>query len=484
MCPGNSTILRIENLHVTLSGKNIIRDVSLEIKKGEQWAIYGEYGSGKTVLAHTLAGHHHYSGFIEFPEVISSDWSNSVWVVDLQHRFKDLQNQTNFYYQQRYNAFDSEATRTLADELAGFQDDNNGNLTKKNLLAIFQLNELLDEPLVQLSNGENKRLQLLKAILNRHRLLILDEPFTGLDNAGRKIVNEILTTVSEAGQAILLFTSRNYFPDCFNRFSYLQQGRLFLKEIPADQVEKNEIPSHVRPRELPLGVNPDFPDFEFAVRMHEVNVQYGEKHILKNINWTVEKSACWSLTGPNGAGKSTLLSLITADNPQAYANDIVLFDRKRGSGESIWEIKQKIGFLSPELHLYFDPAATAFTALASGFFDTIGLFRRLNPHQESKVWEWLQFLECAEHAHLLLSGLPASLQRLILLARSMIKSPPLLILDEPCQGLDALQTGFTLGLVDQYCRQNGAGLIFVSHYSSEFPSCISCNLRLEKGRIV
>jgi molybdate transport system ATP-binding protein len=157
---------------------------------------------------------------------------------------------------------------------------------------------------------------------------------------------------------------------------------------------------------------------------------------------------------------------------------------KRGTGESIWDIKQKIGYLSPEIQLYFDPAATAFSAIASGFFDTIGLFRSLNPQQEQAVWEWLRFLKCATYAHRLLNGLPTGMQRLILLARVMIKSPPLLILDEPCQGLDTGQTRFALDLIDQYCRRLAAGLIFVSHYIGEFPECIQAHLRLEKGRMV
>ncbi len=179
-----------------------------------------------------------------------------------------------------------------------------------------------------------------------------------------------------------------------------------------------------------------------------------------------------------------MLSHITADNPQAYANDIYLFDRKRGSGESIWEIKQKIGYLSPELELYFDPAATAFTALASGLFDTIGLFRRLSADQEQYINEWLQFLDCADYGNRLLSSLPTGLQRMILLGRSLIKTPPLLILDEPCQGLDAPRTALALHIIDRYCAQFGASLIFVSHYEDEFPACIGQTLRLRKGIIV
>jgi molybdate transport system ATP-binding protein len=236
-------------------------------------------------------------------------------------------------------------------------------------------------------------------------------------------------------------------------------------------------------KDFPSGLDFNYSDFRYAVRMLNVDVQYGGKKILDGINWEIGKGACWALTGQNGAGKSTLLSLITADHPQAYANDIFLFDRKRGSGESIWEIKQKIGYLSPELQLYFDPMATVYSAVASGLFDTIGLFRTLNTEQEKYVWEWLEYLDVTNFASRLLKSLPAGLQRMILLGRAMFKRPPLLILDEPCQGLDAEQTAFTISLIDQYCRRFGAGLIFVSHYKEDFPTCIRQTLHLDNGRM-
>ena len=135
--------------------------------------------------------------------------------------------------------------------------------------------------------------------------------------------------VSQAGQALLLFTSRNYFPECFNRFGWLQHGLFYIKEIPEAAEIQTEISLSLKQKNLPAAVHFAYPDFQYAVRMQQVHIQYGDKKILDNINWAVEKGACWSLTGPNGAGKSTLLSLITADNPQAYANDIILFDRKR-----------------------------------------------------------------------------------------------------------------------------------------------------------
>lgn len=478
----NPVWLRMESLGVKIGGKEILRDISLEIRAGEQWAVFGEAGTGKTVWAHTLAGGHMFSGSIDFPERKGIRLEKNVLVVDQQHRFRDLQNQSNFYYQQRYNSFDAEATITVREDLSGLEGSNQ-SLSKPELLDTFHLTALLDEPLIQLSNGENKRIQILKAVLRFPYLLILDEPFTGLDTEGRQLLDGILEKLSRAGQRLLLFSSRDHLPGCFNRQARLQQGTLapVKKEMAVRSFSSAAL---IRSeKDFPSSLSFAYPDFQYAVRMHQVNIRYEEKNILEGIDWELRKGSRCVLTGHNGAGKSTLLSLVTGDNPQAYANEIYLFDRRRGTGESIWEIKQKTGFLSPELQLYFDPSATAFTALASGLFDTIGLFRSLSDIQEKLVMEWLELLDCTSYSHRLLSSLPMGIQRLILLGRAMIKTPPLLVLDEPCQGLDASQTGFAINMIDRYCRIYQSTLIYVSHYTEDYPPAMDQILRLHKGRI-
>jgi molybdate transport system ATP-binding protein len=215
--------------------------------------------------------------------------------------------------------------------------------------------------------------------------------------------------------------------------------------------------------------------------MIDTTIRYGEHTILQNINWTVRKGERWNVSGPNGAGKSTLLSLITADNPQAYANEIWLFDKRRGTGETIWDIKKKIGFVSPELHLYFDTGATAASVIASGFFDTIGLFRTLNQEQDAAVENWLQLLALQPFRNRRLAQLSTGQQRMVLLARALIKNPPLLILDEPCQGLDEQQTTQLREIVTTLCETFGTTLIYVSHYQQELPACIDHWLKLHKG---
>ena len=158
----------------------------------------------------------------------------------------------------------------------------------------------------------------------------------------------------------------------------------------------------------------------------------------------------------------------------------MLFDRQRGSGETIWDIKQRIGFVSPELHLYFDYSASSREVIASGWFDTIGLFRTLTPAQDEQVSRWIQLLKLENMGSRRLAELSAGQQRMVLLARALIKNPPLLILDEPCQGLDPLQTAEFKYLVDQVCEQFGTTLIFVSHYPEDVPSCVDHFLSLEK----
>jgi molybdate transport system ATP-binding protein len=208
-------------------------------------------------------------------------------------------------------------------------------------------------------------------------------------------------------------------------------------------------------------------------------VAYGNKKILSNINWQINRGERWLLKGVNGSGKSTLISLITGDHPQAYANKVFLFDKKRGSGESIWDIKKKIGFVSPELHWYFDKTISVYNTIASGFFDTIGVYKKLSDEQHNIVHQWLSFLNLTTKSEFSLSALSTSQQRLALLARALIKNPPLLILDEPCQGLDEQQVKDFVALIDDLFNQSNRTLIYVSHYENEIPKCINKCLNLD-----
>ncbi|WP_439580986.1 ABC transporter ATP-binding protein [Dyadobacter bucti] len=194
----------------------------------------------------------------------------------------------------------------------------------------------------------------------------------------------------------------------------------------------------------------------------------------------------WALSGANGSGKSTLLSIITADNPQRFANDFELFDQKRGGvGASIWDIKQKIGHVSPELHLYFPRNTTVFKTIASGFFDATGVFfKKLSDTQIERVHEVAELLHVHDLIEKDFSQLSKGQQRMVLLARALVKNPPLLILDEPCQGLDTEAIEYFKSVVDAICDTPERTLIYVSHYPEEIPGCVTKTLRLSKGKVM
>jgi molybdate transport system ATP-binding protein len=291
---------------------------------------------------------------------------------------------------------------------------------------------------------------------------------------------------------ILLITSSREIPDCITHIGQLAKGRWsfcgpragFHHPSQPNTTEQLNTAILTRLRQAAQDDATAGDDFSVAVKMVNTTIKYGEATILNHINWEVRKGERWNVSGPNGAGKSTLLSLITADNPQAYANEIWLFDRRRGTGETIWDIKRKIGFVSPELHLYFDTGANCFEVIASGLFDTIGLVRPLTAQQEERTLLWMQLLSLQELRTRRLAQLSTGQQRMVLLARALIRNPPMLILDEPSQGLDEEQTAYFKSLVTALCEAFNKTLIYVSHYRQELPACIDKFLQLEKGTMV
>ncbi len=465
-------MISIDNVSVTLAGRQILDNISLVIGSDQCWAVTGASGSGKTTFAKVLTGsvfHQgvvRYSGFNEDPVI---------QFVPQEHQFRNAQNTNDLYYQQRYNSTESDDSLKVGDLVNGDSD----------WVKLLHLDGLLGRPLLQLSNGENKRLQLAQKLASNPRILILDNPFLGLDADARRVLDEVLSHLVKNGLQVILITTSQSLPDWITHVALLDEGCLKFAGARGDLPSQAPNPKTFQGFEQLLSfAAPPTAEFDIAIRMHKVNIEYEQKHVLRDIDWIVKKGECWSLSGPNGAGKSTLLSLVTGDNPQAYANEIYLFDRRRGTGESIWDIKRNIGFVSPELHLYFNQSSSCSEVVASGLFDTIGLFRVLSDEQQILVDKWLEVLGLGNCRHRSLQAMSRGEQRLAMLGRALMKNPPMLILDEPTQGLDQQQVDFFKGLVDFVCNVFGTTLIYVSHYVEDIPGCVKYFIRLEDGRVV
>ncbi|MGX5820240.1 ATP-binding cassette domain-containing protein [Chitinophaga lutea] len=484
----------MEHITVRHLDKTLFRDFSWEIRTGEHWAVVGNSGSGKTSLLHTILGknnvingsirHYFYDRYRETHQIDDPyfNYRRLIAQVGHHHDFRNLSHTTDFYYQQRFNSMDSGDAPTVSAYLGDRMEDP--------LLAPLQIGPLAGKELIKLSNGETRRVMIARALLDSPSLLLLDNPFMGLDVAARQTFHGIVDHVAAAGATIVLVTTPREIPPAITHVLHLDEGRIagtytreaFLAQYREEDTSAGSDLDEALLASLIAGTEPE--RFDFIIQMENIRVRYGPHQILDGIDWTVRQHEQWALLGPNGSGKSTLLSLINADNPQGYANRIFLFGRKRGSGESIWDIKRRIGFVSPELHQYFQSDATCLQVTGSGFHDTLGYVRACTPEQLEKARGWLQLLGVGQHADEKFKLVAASLQRLVLLARALVKQPPLLIFDEPVQGLDAHQKAHFKSVVEALCRRLPLTLIYVTHYEEELPEGVNRFLRIRNGKMI
>lgn len=495
-------LFSINNATVRFLTNTLFKDLTFKINKGENWALIGQSGSGKSALLQTIAGRFNITGgtvaYHLGDELSNAQLNNSInlnnkliALVEPRHHFRNLSNTTDFYYQQRYNSSDSEDALTVNDYLLSIKSVPRPGTywTFDKTLSLLNLLCLRDKQLIKLSNGETKRLMLAAALLKNPVLLLLDNPLTGLDVKTRQEFNGIIEQITASGISLIMATPVHEIPDAITHIAILKNCAIVHQIARADfnagQFEPDttdSIDTEELRNLLNIGKNPVV--YNWIVKMDQVHIQYGDKVILDDVNWQLKTGDKWALLGPNGAGKSTLLSLINGDNPQAYANNIILFDKKRGTGESIWDIKKKIGFVSPELHQYFPTDNSCLQVIESGYYDTLGLFRPSNKERAGVALRWMKALEIDQYARTLLKNIPASAQRLCLLARALIKNPSLLIFDEPCQGMDDHQQLHFKNLIDTICSLSNVTLIYVTHYQHEIPNSVDKVLRLDKGRVV
>lgn len=485
--------------HNTISIKNAIlrtkdiqfkTPVSLDIKSNEQVALVGLNSSGKSILVDLITGKYPLQkGTISYdftPSSFKEVYKNIKYIA-----FRDSygNDDASHYYQQRWNNTDNDCIPTVRECLSNLVDEG----LKEQLIHFFSLEHVLDKSLMLLSSGEMRKYQLIKALLYKPRVLILDNPFIGLDSATRLQLVQLLTELADSDklQLIIVTSILDEIPEFITHvipIEHLEVGKKltrteYLRDLRlVGQALSENINSY---SQYLIEMLRDLPQKEstFAdevVRMDHVLIQYGERVILKDLNWVVKKGDRWSLTGVNGSGKSTLLSLICADNPQSYARGITLFGKKRGSGESIWDIKKHIGYVSPEMHRFYQKNIPAIFIVASGLFDSIGIYQQIKP-ESLKICEWwMKIFGIFDLKDRLFLKLSSGEQRLVLLARAFVKNPELLILDEPLHGLDSFNRMKVKKIIEIYGQLSNKTLIMVTHYENDLPPIFNLNLHLEK----
>lgn len=479
------TLIEIKDAEPRFGCFGFTHPINWTIREGEHWAVVGPNGGGKTLLIDFLLSKY----ALKRGEVISKDASGNVLPVSSVVKsvaFRDIYSiidTQNSYYQQRWNKGDEQDV-PLVKELVQKADP----LWLDTLVEWFAIEELMDKEVNMLSSGELRKFLIVRSLLTKPRILVLDNPFIGLDAASRIVLNDLLARLSELDdlQIVLVLSNPLDIPDMITNVLLVKDktvlSSLSLQDFVNDKSVQNKLFADTSVDGTDLLKNELSSDLAFdnAAVLRDVHIKYGSRTILKNLDWTIKRGEKWALLGVNGSGKSTLLSLVCGDNPQAYANDITLFDRKRGTGESIWDIKKRIGYISPEMHLYYLKNVKCLDVVGSGFFDTIGLYKKCSADQEGIALEWMKLFRVDHLQDVSFLNISAGEQRLVLLARVFVKNPDLLILDEPLHGLDMVNKKRVKKIIEQFCTKDKS-LIYVTHYEDEIPDLVDKRMLLVKN---
>ena len=432
-------------------------------------AVVGLNGSGKTTLGNIIAkGRYAYGTRLGFSEGVSR--IKMLAFTDI-HSFTGIDVQS---YQQRMESTANDYVLTV------------GEIFKNKLQSpewlsysdVFRLKDIENKKINYLSSGELRKLLIINALCDRPDLLILDNPYIGLDAESRKDFDEAMILMRGSGVSVMfLLCDPQDVPDYVDSIIEMEDCRIGFPITDKDAISgflqrTTTSGSNGEPVLPPQNVSWQHEECDIVFSIKDGHARYGDKTVFEKFNWTVRCGECWSLHGPNGSGKSLLLSMICADNPQGYSNDITLFDRKRGSGESIWEIKDAIGYVCPEMQLYFKSNDPVREILAQGMRNTLTRYRQSTEDELEIADEWMAAMHIRDLSERRFSDLSSGEQRIVLLARALAKQPDLLVLDEPLHGLDYHRKDLVKRLISKMVSANGTTLIFVSHYGSELPECV------------
>ncbi|MDX6021142.1 molybdate ABC transporter ATP-binding protein ModF [Scandinavium sp. V105_16] len=470
--------LQISQGTFRLSDTKTLSIAELTVRSGESWAFVGSNGSGKSALARALSG--------ELTLLTGTRVSQFTRPTRLS--FEQLQKLVSDEWQRNNTDLLSPGEEDTGRTTAEIIQNEVKDAARCDALATrFGIPHLLDRRFKYLSTGETRKALLCQTLMNTPDLLILDEPFDGLDVASRKTLAELLATLHLDGLTLVLVLNRfdeipefvqfaGVLADCTLLETGAKKG-LLEQALIAQLAHSEKLSGIALPEPDAPPARLTLPEDQPRIVLNNGNVSYNDKPIINALSWTVNPGEHWQIIGPNGAGKSTLLSLVTGDHPQGYSNDLTLFGRRRGSGETIWDIKKHIGYVSSSLHLDYRVSTNVRNVILSGFFDSIGIYQAVSDKQHKLAQGWLDILGIDKRtADAPFHSLSWGQQRLALIVRALVKHPTLLILDEPLQGLDPLNRQLVRRFIDVLISEGNTQLLFVSHHAEDAPDCITHRL--------
>ena len=512
--------ISVENITCRLQDRLMLQNSSWRIHSDEHWAILGPNGAGKSTFVRALWGGvpllkgkilFHFSdskteahplsqreaiGYVSF-----ETHQRLMEHEELQEDLRAFANKTDEVTTARDVIFSG----ILANRPLTPEDD----VRCDEIADLLEIRPLLQKNITSLSTGEMRKTLIARALIKAPKLLILDEPFDGLDETARRSLAESIDQLMTDSVRVILVVHRlEEIVPRTTHVLFIKEGQLFMQgpkeylltsenlselygcPLELERDNGKYLVSYGKDGSQPVAIAPvaeekdsNVPEIlpEFLIEMKDTTVQYHGLVVLDHLNWVMRRGENWAILGPNGSGKSTILKLILGDNLQGYANQVILFGRQKGTGETLWEIKKRIGAVSSELQVQYRKKMSAFDVIASGFYDSIGLYQFPTQEQKKIVDRWIQGLRIEDIARQPFHQLSYGQRRMILLARAMVKSPALLIVDEPCHGLDIPNRKRVLDILERIGHTQ-TNLLYVTNHKEEILDCVTHVMRLQKGK--
>ena len=472
-----SSLLKLKSQRLYFSTTSLANPHSITIPGGII-AVVGPNGAGKSLLGEIIThGRNFRTNNIEVPPGFKVK----------KVEFDDIHSLRGItapgYYQQRYEATMNDEVPTVLSVIP--HDINHDDF--KTVCLRLGMPDITDRKINYLSSGELRKLLIALTLTQRPDLLILDNPYIGLDEPARELLDNALYRLRDDGvNVMLLLCDPTEIPECTD--VVIPVNNMSIDEpIPVSGnlqfIRKSLLPSF--DFSFNIDAIPEYPSdlskpYDIIARFNGCTISNGSRKLIESLEWTIKPGERWSLSGPNGSGKSTILSLINADNPAGYRSNIILFDRRRGTGESIWDIKRLIGYVSPEMKLYFTGSGNLENIIGHGLVDTVGNFVKLSESQLFHARSWIKVMNMEHLTSTHYSSLSAGERQLALVTRALIKQPRLLILDEPMHALDYGRKKALKELLEHLCLRSDnkplahrMAMIFVTHRPQELPDTIT-----------